>query len=565
MLLGLFGSGLSSILPVGALPAPGVNVTQTWAFDGPTGFSEVATSAQWYSPLTALPGTNFTVTSAAATQTVPTSNSGVTIQSISHLVNYYPIPSGTTYVSATAATSVSFIPAGGGSATTSPLTITYCPTTSSPGCTAQTTSSTFLGSTPAPYLELGTGATLFAAGGSLTIPSVTVTLSASGAVGTVATWAQTEFDTTSALLLGTTVITVNVHGYPAHPVTPLPQSTPIALLSPPPALTTTTIGSPFVAPSSPTAVAATGGPGSAFVTFSPPASDGGTPITGYIVTTTDVTRDAYIGQTSGTSSPVTVLNLTAGDSYLFTVMAVNLVGTSVPSGVTNIVVATTPTVPGPPTGLVATAGPQSATVSFAAPAIVGGRQITNYTVTATDLVDGARGGQTASGLQSPLTVPGLMAGDRYEFTVRATNSLGTGPPSALSNPVVPTLAIKGYWLVASDGGIFTYGGASFYGSAGSLHLNQPVVGMAATPDGKGYWLVASDGGIFAFGDAHFYGSTGSLHLNQPVVGMAAMPDGRGYWLVASDGGIFTFGDASFLGSAGSLRLNKPVVGMALAI
>jgi len=79
-------------------------------------------------------------------------------------------------------------------------------------------------------------------------------------------------------------------------------------------------------------------------------------------------------------------------------------------------------------------------------------------------------------------------------------------------------------------------------------LNRPVVGMAATPDGKGYWLVASDGGIFAFGDAAFYGSTGSLTLNRPVVGMAATPDGKGYWLVASDGGIFAFGDATFSGS-----------------
>ncbi len=42
--------------------------------------------------------------------------------------------------------------------------------------------------------------------------------------------------------------------------------------------------------------------------------------------------------------------------------------------------------------------------------------------------------------------------------------------------------------------------------------------MAATPDGSGYWLVASDGGVFAFGDAHFDGSTGGLTLNKPVVG-----------------------------------------------
>ena len=74
--------------------------------------------------------------------------------------------------------------------------------------------------------------------------------------------------------------------------------------------------------------------------------------------------------------------------------------------------------------------------------------------------------------------------------------------------------------------------------------------MAATPDGQGYWLVASDGGIFAFGDAGFFGSEGAKPLNQPIVGMAATPDGRGYWLVASDGGIFTFGDAGFFGSMG---------------
>ena len=74
--------------------------------------------------------------------------------------------------------------------------------------------------------------------------------------------------------------------------------------------------------------------------------------------------------------------------------------------------------------------------------------------------------------------------------------------------------------------------------------------MAATPDGGGYWLVASDGGIFTFGDARFFGSMGCTPLNQPIVGMAATPDGGGYWLVASDGGIFAFGDARLLGLHG---------------
>ena len=67
-------------------------------------------------------------------------------------------------------------------------------------------------------------------------------------------------------------------------------------------------------------------------------------------------------------------------------------------------------------------------------------------------------------------------------------------------------------------------------------LNSPVVGMASGPGGGGYWLVAADGGIFDYGDAGFFGSAGSLRLNKPVVGMAASADGGGYWLVAADGG-----------------------------
>ncbi len=45
-------------------------------------------------------------------------------------------------------------------------------------------------------------------------------------------------------------------------------------------------------------------------------------------------------------------------------------------------------------------------------------------------------------------------------------------------------------------------------------LNKPIVGMARTTSGKGYWLVASDGGIFSYGDAKFYGSTRSSHPQQ---------------------------------------------------
>ena len=67
--------------------------------------------------------------------------------------------------------------------------------------------------------------------------------------------------------------------------------------------------------------------------------------------------------------------------------------------------------------------------------------------------------------------------------------------------------------------------------------------MASTASGNGYWIVASDGGIFNYGDAGFFGSAGNIVLNKPIVGMAATKDGGGYWLVASDGGVFTYGDA----------------------
>ena len=124
---------------------------------------------------------------------------------------------------------------------------------------------------------------------------------------------------------------------------------------------------------------------------------------------------------------------------------------------------------------------------------------------------------------------------------------------------------QSYWEVASDGGIFNFGGAGFFGSMGGKHLNKPIVGIAAAPDGNGYWEAASDGGVFNFGpSAGFHGSAGSLHLNAPVVGIAATPDGGGYWLVASDGGIFNYGDAGFFGSMGGKHLNKPIVGVAAA-
>jgi len=157
----------------------------------------------------------------------------------------------------------------------------------------------------------------------------------------------------------------------------------------------------------------------------------------------------------------------------------------------------------------------------------------------------------------------LVARDGGIFSFGLAGFKGSTGGMVLNQPIVgmAKCVCGGYWFVAADGGIFSFG-APFYGSTGAIKLNQPIVGMAATPTGRGYWLVARDGGIFGFGDAQFFGSTGGMKLNQPIVGMASTRSGRGYWLVARDGGIFSFGDAAFHGSTGGMRLAQPIVGMA---
>jgi hypothetical protein len=104
----------------------------------------------------------------------------------------------------------------------------------------------------------------------------------------------------------------------------------------------------------------------------------------------------------------------------------------------------------------------------------------------------------------------------------------------------------GYWLVATDGGVFAFG-VPFLGSTGSIRLNQPVVGMASDAESGGYWLVAADGGVFSY-RAPFYGSTGGMVLNGPIAGMEAATGGGGYRFIGDDGGVFAYGSSGFYGT-----------------
>ncbi len=116
---------------------------------------------------------------------------------------------------------------------------------------------------------------------------------------------------------------------------------------------------------------------------------------------------------------------------------------------------------------------------------------------------------------SPSQIVAVSPPGNGAVDVSVENDAGASTPA----PSTRFTYVTGYRLVAADGGIFAFGDATFAGSTGNLHLNKPIVGMAATPDGAGYWLVASDGGVFAFGDAAFHGSMGGKPLNAPIVGM----------------------------------------------
>ena len=150
------------------------------------------------------------------------------------------------------------------------------------------------------------------------------------------------------------------------------------------------------------------------------------------------------------------------------------------------------------------------------------------------------------------------------YTLTASTTLyaqwsAKAPPPPPPPVTSPSAVGHGYWLDGSDGGIFSFGAAQFYGSTGSLILQRPVVGIVPTKDHEGYWLDASDGGVFSYGDTQFYGSIPGLglhpagsglsnSLNAPIVAMVPSIDDNGYFMVASDGGVFAFGDAHFAGS-----------------
>ena len=350
---------------------------------------------------------------------------------------------------------------------------------------------------------------------------------------------------------------------------------------------------PRTTPAAPGDVTAMPADGSATVSWTPPAHDGGGPVTGYVVTPyrAGVPDGRWLAPSATTSLMVT--GLVNGASYAFTVAATNAAGTGPESPRSAAV--TPRTRPGAPVNVVAVPAGDRTSLRWNAPPDDGGAPVTAYLVTT----------HRNGGVEPPRLVPSTVTfpvsidvstSTPVTFTVAAVNAAGTGPASAPVAPrsgywmvgadgrvyafgavtasggptgalgsaqavdLEPTPSLDGYWVVDSAGRVFAYGDARHHGAVkpGQLTAGEVVTTLSATRSGGGYWLFTSRGRVFAFGDAAFLGDLTGVHLNGPVLDSAVTPTGNGYAMAAGDGGIFTFGDAAFLGSMGGTPLNAPV-------
>ena len=279
------------------------------------------------------------------------------------------------------------------------------------------------------------------------------------------------------------------------------------------------VAPPGTPPSAPAIDTASAGNAQMSVTFTPGAIG-----TGTLVNYTAYCSDGAAGKSgTGTTSPIAVTGLTNGVTYTCWVKTTSTAGTSPWSGASNTAMPTG-TVPGAPTGATVVPGTGQATVTFTAPANNGGSSITVYTATSNP---GGFVGTCAGPTACTITVPGLTNGTAYTFTVTATNIVGTGAASAVSNSVTPqTSSSPG----APTGLAATAGYASI-----SVAFTPGSVGVPSTP--LTYTAYCSTG-VTGVGNT---GATSPIVVSGLTPGVtytcwakATNPTGTSAWSVASN-------------------------------
>ena len=308
---------------------------------------------------------------------------------------------------------------------------------------------------------------------------------------------------------------------------------------------------PSAAPSPPQNLVALAGNAQVALAWDTPASDGGSPVTGYSLYRGTAAGGEVFIRTVGDILSYTDTGLTNGQTYYYEITASNLAGES---GRSNEVSARPAMVPGQPTGLVAVADTLQATLSWVAPANDGGSSITNYII--------YRG--ATSGSETMLATVGnvlsyvdtnVVGGHAYYYRVSAVNAIGAGPQSVEASVTIspppnlpPTCSIT-----APPQGADVSGRAAIQGVAADADGNIVVVEIRI--DG-GSWIGASGKDVWS------YALNTKLYSNGQHTIEARSYDGKDFSQVASV--TVSVNNPAEQGPSGG-RGSSDAVGIALSI